>query len=343
MGVGCGADCSFHRGVRLLRWGHSELMTSFQKRLWLARVFLVLGVVLVGLAHVLPTQADWLHAVDPPQRRGSELAKGMEVVWGTLKAAVRGSIRGRELVGAGVVLMVYLFVVAMPFFAGFLSRAKPLLWVVRVLAIGVAGWMQWQQVRFLGLRMGPGAYSLTGGLWLMVAGFFLIPKAGPSEGRQGWRRPVFLFAGVMLLLGVPSVFRSLFDRWMSAERRADCRGDAVVIGKILYLVDYTFRRSPKADEGWDRFITRPADLAAGESWVPVLTGPPEDPWGHPYHYVRREVVKPWGTEYPLPDIISDGPDGVPGTPDDVSEQPADGTRVVRKGDGVSIETRRTFE
>ena len=71
---------------------------------------------------------------------------------------------------------------------------------------------------------------------------------------------------------------------------------------------------PKGEDGLQQLIVAPADLPAGAWRGPYLPSDiPLDPWQHPYVYEFPGRNNPSGF-----DITSMGPDGQPGTADDIS-------------------------
>jgi general secretion pathway protein G len=70
-------------------------------------------------------------------------------------------------------------------------------------------------------------------------------------------------------------------------------------------------RYPTTAEGVSALLTAPAGV--GRYWTgPYIRAMPEDDWGHPFQYVFPSPKDP--TTY---QVISWGPDGVPGTADDI--------------------------
>src|SRR4051812_21109448 len=68
---------------------------------------------------------------------------------------------------------------------------------------------------------------------------------------------------------------------------------------------------PRGQDGLQQLITAPVDVTGWRG--PYLNGDvPLDPWGHPYVYEFPGRLNPSGY-----DLVSMGPDGQPGTPDDI--------------------------
>jgi len=69
---------------------------------------------------------------------------------------------------------------------------------------------------------------------------------------------------------------------------------------------------PRGADGLQQLIVQPPDVTGWRG--PYLNGDiPMDPWGHPYVYEYPGRLNPSGY-----DIVSAGPDGQPGTADDVA-------------------------
>ena len=241
-----------------------------------------------------------------------------KLTWGELARAVHGSPRPAEYIFIVPILAVSLFLLSLPVVAGFLSRAGPLLWVARILALCLAGTSQYHLDSFVGSRMDSGAHAFSAGMWLMSAGLFVLPKAGPTATASGWKTPALVLAPVALIVWLPWQFPHLFDRYHESQRIWTCRGD---IYSHLFQHEEPLAAATMARNGWQSFITRPPDLPSGVPWKPDLLSPPEDPWGHPYHYSREALPQVTRAAiFPQPFISSDGPDGIPGTADDIGER-----------------------
>jgi general secretion pathway protein G len=80
------------------------------------------------------------------------------------------------------------------------------------------------------------------------------------------------------------------------------------------LIQYRMRagRYPTTAQGLQALITRPTTGPQPMSWSKVINQIPLDPWGHPFIYLCPGRLHPDSF-----DIWSAGPDGIPGTDDDV--------------------------
>lgn len=72
---------------------------------------------------------------------------------------------------------------------------------------------------------------------------------------------------------------------------------------------------PSTSQGLQALITKPASAPKPKRWTQLATEIPLDPWQHPYQY-RNPGKKDTSTF----EIFSVGPDGQPGTEDDLSSQ-----------------------
>lgn len=69
---------------------------------------------------------------------------------------------------------------------------------------------------------------------------------------------------------------------------------------------------PRGQDGLQQLVTAPADIA-GWRGPYLVSNIPLDPWGHAYVYEYPGRLNPSGY-----DIVSMGPDGQPGTADDIA-------------------------
>ncbi len=92
------------------------------------------------------------------------------------------------------------------------------------------------------------------------------------------------------------------------------QGQMVAFEVALDAFERDNDRYPTTAEGLKALTTAPAELKA--KWHgPYLNDIPDDPWGHPYSYAFPGAGNP--ETY---DITSNGPDGVRGTKDDISNK-----------------------
>ena len=95
----------------------------------------------------------------------------------------------------------------------------------------------------------------------------------------------------------------------SPTRTAAAHADLTTLSAALRAFESDVGRFPTETEGLAALMARPAGLTA---WRSAYTQPvPFDPWGHPYLYHPRSAT---GGRF---DLRSAGPDGRPGTADDV--------------------------
>jgi general secretion pathway protein G len=123
--------------------------------------------------------------------------------------------------------------------------------------------------------------------------------------------PIALIAAVFWLF-VPV---ALSGRVETARRTATI-SEISNLKTALAIFETDLGRYPTTAEGLQALLTRPS--AAGPNWRgPYLQKPPADMWGHPFVYRFPGTDDP--TSY---DLFSPGPDGIPGTPDDIKKNTA---------------------
>lgn len=69
---------------------------------------------------------------------------------------------------------------------------------------------------------------------------------------------------------------------------------------------------PSTEQGLQALVTKPTGEPQPHRWRQLMPGLLTDPWGNPYQYVLGG--KRSKDEY---EVFSKGPDGKPGTPDDI--------------------------
>jgi len=120
-------------------------------------------------------------------------------------------------------------------------------------------------------------------------------------------------------------------RLLGSQKKADINQAKVQIGQFErglkdYLVD--MKVYPPTEEGLKVLLSAPEDERLARRWSgPYLDAKslPLDPWGNEYQYEfdSMESSEEQSTEG-SPRIFSMGPDGQPGTADDVANRAADG-------------------
>ena len=148
--------------------GASYPMSAFQQRLNLARMIFIVAAVLIIIAQFLPLK----------QGGHSTWHLWPDFFW-LIRRAAKGHI---DLIDLGVHLLaafVHLFIIAAPFFVPFLSKARPLLWIARLLAavVAVGALISMVSGRILGFSasLATGGILLGVSVGLLVPGLLLIP------------------------------------------------------------------------------------------------------------------------------------------------------------------------
>ncbi|MDA7881652.1 type II secretion system major pseudopilin GspG [Akkermansiaceae bacterium] len=72
---------------------------------------------------------------------------------------------------------------------------------------------------------------------------------------------------------------------------------------------------PTQPQGLEALVKKPSSSPIPRDWVQSLPEVPKDPWGNKYEYKF-----PGSKKANEPELISAGPDGIPGNDDDLSSQ-----------------------
>lgn len=117
---------------------------------------------------------------------------------------------------------------------------------------------------------------------------------------------VIVILAILAAVVIPRVINRTED-----ARVARAQSDIATIDSCLDAYKLDNGSYPSTQDGLQALVTKPSDAT---SWNgPYLkNGLPMDPWGHPYLY---KYPGDHGLEY---DLYSAGPDGQPGTSDDIA-------------------------
>ncbi len=96
-----------------------------------------------------------------------------------------------------------------------------------------------------------------------------------------------------------------------ALKRSGTKTQLRAFGSILERFKLDTGSYPAGPNGLSDLVVKPAN--ASTNWHQYLDRVPPDPWGHPYLYVSHGQHNT--NSY---DLSSAGPDGIPGTPDDIT-------------------------
>jgi len=289
---------------------------SYRKRLNLARGVMGLALVVLAVAHFLPLEGTYTWATEGGGRLGfygDTLTTWWARAWHVVQQAIRGSLPVTDLLESAGLFTVGGLLLAMPFLAGFLSRARPLRWTAGFLLVGIAGNVTGWVFSSSSMLKLPGPPVLMAGLWTMVLGALLIPQAPqslPGNGKDattededeaeeeiglGWRKPLWLALGCAVMATLPWWLNGLkvhHEKQMAEQARHDaCRGFLLATQNQLRDFQASHERLPTLKELWPT--------------------PPVDPWGAAYHYSVSIV-----NDRPRAVISSNGADGKAGTEDD---------------------------
>ncbi|MCB1224689.1 MAG: type II secretion system major pseudopilin GspG [Verrucomicrobiales bacterium] len=108
-------------------------------------------------------------------------------------------------------------------------------------------------------------------------------------------------AGIFSLVGV-----------LDTGKEGRVKGDINTLSAALRAYETSNMFLPSTEQGLNALWEKPSSRPQPKNWRPFLKKPLLDPWANPYNY-RRPGQKDKGGF----DIFSAGPDGAPGTADDI--------------------------
>ncbi len=129
-----------------------------------------------------------------------------------------------------------------------------------------------------------------------------------------YKRPLSPLTIFVLLVVLLVAFKLLLlptNPGPSHSKRSKATFDIMSVGAALDTFDAYNGHYPSGTNGLNDLVTKPAGTT---NWPQYLNPDriPLDPWGHPYLYVSPGLHNT--NSY---DLSSAGPDGIPGTPDDI--------------------------
>lgn len=134
-----------------------------------------------------------------------------------------------------------------------------------------------------------------------------------SKNRRA-RRKGFTLMEVLLVLVILVILGSMagmFIRGAQKRAREDAaRAQIGLFENAIEMYELHLQRYPSPSEGLEGLVQSTGDSRWGGPYLDKAV--PMDPWGNPYQYelVNEDMYRIW----------SFGPDGVDGTPDDISSQ-----------------------
>jgi len=144
------------------------------------------------------------------------------------------------------------------------------------------------------------------------------------------RRGLTLLELMIVLIILVGLMAIVGPRLLGSQQKADIRTTEAQIGNLtsalkMYVVD--MKVFPSTEEGLAALVQAPDDERLARKWAgPYIEGTqiPLDPWGNEfqYEYDLGEGGSD-GVRHDLPRIFSPGPDGQPGTADDISNRSAE--------------------
>ena len=136
--------------------------------------------------------------------------------------------------------------------------------------------------------------------------------SGPARRRAGGFTLVELLL-VLVILGIlAAIVIPKFSGRTEAAQITAAHTQISTFGTALNAFEIDTGSYPRGQEGLRQLVVQPADIT-GWRGPYLVSDIPLDPWGHPYVYEYPGKVNTSGY-----DIISMGPDGQPGTADDIA-------------------------
>lgn len=127
------------------------------------------------------------------------------------------------------------------------------------------------------------------------------------------RRTAFTLIELLLVLVILAVLASIVVTKMTGRtQEAKITATRTQISNIksaLDLFEHDNDRFPTSSEGLQALVSNPGNL---QNWHKYMDDVPQDGWGKPFTYEQPGAN---GKDY---DIVSGGPDGNPGTNDDIT-------------------------
>jgi general secretion pathway protein G len=114
---------------------------------------------------------------------------------------------------------------------------------------------------------------------------------------------------IVLLLGFAI---SKMGGTLDVAKEARVRGDIQSISTQLMVYQTMNGFLPSTEQGLKALVARPDSEPKPRSWRKLMDEEPLDAFGHEYHYTQPGTHNP--DKY---DLFSGGPDGKPGTADDI--------------------------
>jgi len=124
---------------------------------------------------------------------------------------------------------------------------------------------------------------------------------------------MLLVVGIIALLVGAGLYRMSDVRDGTRIQAARAQASQIQADILAYEMDNGFY--PTTEQGLKALVERPSTNPQPRNWRPIRQSVPRDPWGNEYRYAYPGRKIPSQFE-----IYSYGPDGQPGTDDDISTQ-----------------------
>lgn len=144
-------------------------------------------------------------------------------------------------------------------------------------------------------------------------------RAKPMKKEMKCRNRGFTLLEMMVVLAIIAIILGgavrVLKGVIDSAREDRVRSDYVTLEAALLKYQISSGTLPTSEQGLEALVSRPTTAPVPRRWTQIADAVPLDPWYHPYRYRFPGSRNPRRFE-----ILCSGPDGLPGTEDDISSQ-----------------------
>jgi general secretion pathway protein G len=139
----------------------------------------------------------------------------------------------------------------------------------------------------------------------------MLRKHPRARGARGAFTLIELLLVMVIIVIMAGMVVVKYTGYIQGTRIKAAKGDIAQLKTALTLFESENGRFPTTEEGIRILVENPGNLPGWHKYLD-RSSVPADPWGHPYIY--RCPASDASDDY---DLLSAGPDGQPGTADDI--------------------------